>query len=182
MALLIQEIKRQVTQGLEFLLEQAQPEPGMILVVGCSTSEVVGKKIGTASNEEVAEAIFESIAVICSQNEIHMAFQCCEHLNRALVVEKEVAKRFGLYIVKAVPKPGAGGALASVAYAKLNNPVLVEEIQAQLGMDIGDTFIGMHLQPVLKPVRPPVQRIGSASLTMGYSRPKLIGGERAVYC
>ncbi len=178
----IKGIAGQVGEAVEFLLARARPEPEMMLVVGCSTSEVVGKKIGTASNEEVAAAIFQPIAEACRRNSLAMAFQCCEHLNRALVVEKETARRRNLYIVRAVPRSGAGGALAARAYREFKQPVLVEKVSAQLGMDIGDTFIGMHLEPVFKPVRAPVKAIGRANLTMGYSRPKLIGGERTIYC
>lgn len=176
------EITRQTRQALTHLLEQAAPPPGSILVVGCSTSEVAGKSIGTASNEELAEAIFKPIAELCQKHTLAMAFQCCEHLNRALVVEHDTALTHNLYVAQAVPKAGAGGALAAAAYRNFNSPVLVEAIVAQLGMDIGDTFIGMHLQPVLKPSRSPVTAVGHANLTMGYSRPKLIGGQRAVYC
>ncbi|WP_366923700.1 TIGR01440 family protein [Metallumcola ferriviriculae] len=177
----LKDISISTKAAVEFLIDQAQPEAGMVLVVGCSTSEVMGKKIGSASNEEAARTIYQAIAEACDQ-QVALAFQCCEHLNRALVVEKETAMRLGLTVVSAVPKLGAGGALSAQAFREFLQPVLVEHIAAQLGMDIGDTFIGMHLQPVLKPVRAKVTKIGSANLTMGYSRPKLIGGERAVYC
>jgi len=178
----MKEVTSQLEQALVVLIKEAQPEPGDIMVIGCSTSEVVGHKIGTASNEDVANAIYKPIADICRQYQLNAAFQCCEHLNRALVVEKETAKDNKLIIVRAVPKSGAGGALAGTAYKQFNDPVLVEQIQGRLGIDIGDTFIGMHLQPVLKPVRASIKRVGDANLTMGFSRPKLIGGERATYC
>ncbi len=170
-----------VCQALTGLLEVAELKPGQILLVGCSTSEVIGEKIGTHSSNEVAEAIMAGILPVVRSHDLFLAVQCCEHLNRALVVEEECAQRYGLEVVSAVPHRKAGGAFATLAYRTCLQPVLVETISAHAGMDIGDTFIGMHLQRVAVPVRLAIQSIGSAHLTLARTRPKLIGGERARY-
>jgi uncharacterized protein (TIGR01440 family) len=175
------EVKAQLRQALDELQSVAQLDSDQILVVGASTSEVIGKKIGTAGSQEVAAAIVEAVLEARETYGFHVAFQCCEHLNRALVVERETVKAFRLEEVTVVPVPGAGGAVASTAYRKLNRPAIVETIQAHAGIDVGDTFIGMHLRPVAVPVRPSVRQIGNAHLTMARTRPKLIGGARAVY-
>jgi len=158
---------------------------GQLLVVGASTSEVIGRRIGTSGTTEeardVARAIYEGIEAARRGIGFHPAFQCCEHLNRALVVTREAAERYGLTEVSAVPIPGAGGAMAAYAYRHLPDACLVESVQAHAGIDIGDTLIGMHLRPVAVPVRPSVKSIGEAHVTMARTRPKLIGGERAVY-
>jgi len=152
-----------------------------ILVIGCSTSEVLGEKIGTASNQEVAQALFKPVWMWAKQNGIYVAFQCCEHLNRALVLERQCADFYRLEPVMARPSAQAGGALAAAAWAQIPEPVLVEEIKAHAGIDIGDTFIGMHLRPVAVPVRIDVQTLGQAHVTMARTRPKYIGGPRTVY-
>nr|WP_246200019.1 TIGR01440 family protein [Salirhabdus euzebyi] len=152
-----------------------------IFVVGCSTSEVAGERIGTAGNEEIAQVLFEELKVLQDTVGVKLAFQCCEHLNRALVVEKETMKVYNLSEVSAVPIPGAGGSMAAYAYRHMNTPVLVENIVAHAGMDIGDTFIGMHIKHVAVPIRLKQKNIGSAHVTAARTRPKLIGGERAVY-
>ncbi|MGM9925587.1 MAG: TIGR01440 family protein [Bacillus sp. (in: firmicutes)] len=174
-------IRRQLKQALSDL----QAHPNFVrckqFVVGCSTSEVVGERIGTAGTIEVAETIFRTMSQFADQHNIAIAFQCCEHLNRALVVERATMERFGYEEISAVPVRSAGGALATVAYQHLNEAVLVEQIRADGGIDIGDTFIGMHLKPVAVPVRSSVRQVGGAHLTMALSRPKLIGGARAVY-
>jgi len=158
---------------------------GQLLAIGASTSEVIGKRIGTAGKSEaardVARAIFAGIEAARRDIGFHPAFQCCEHLNRALVVTREAAERYGLAEVSAVPIPGAGGAMAAFAFRHLPDACLVESVQAHAGLDIGDTLIGMHLRPVAVPVRPSVRTIGEAHVTMAYTRPKLIGGARAVY-
>lgn len=169
-------------KALEELLLEASLKPGHILVVGCSSSEIRGEKIGKASSLELAEAVFKGIYPVLQEKGIYLAAQCCEHLNRALVVEEECAEKYGLEIVSVVPHPDAGGSFASVAYRHLINPVVVDEIKAQAGMDIGDTFIGMHLKRVAVPVRSSIKEIGRAHLTMARTRPPLIGGERAKYC
>lgn len=176
------EIAQEVRDALTGLLEVAKLKPASILVVGCSTSEVAGKQIGSASNTEIAATIMEELLPPLKEKGIYLAIQCCEHLNRALVVEEEAALKYGLEIVSVVPAPKAGGSLAAAALDSFENPVVVEKITAHAGMDIGDTFIGMHLKQVAVPVRLPVKKVGSAHLTLARTRPKLIGGERAIYC
>jgi uncharacterized protein (TIGR01440 family) len=169
-------------QGVLYDLLQAMPlNERHILVLGVSTSEVTGKRIGTEGSDEIAAACFAGIKRVQEQVGFQLAFQCCEHLNRALVVERKTQERFGLCEVAAIPVPHAGGAMASYAYQHLDNPVLVEEIQADAGIDVGDTLIGMHLKPVAVPVRPQRKQVGQAHVTMAKTRPKLIGGARAVY-
>ncbi|MBD2868327.1 TIGR01440 family protein [Paenibacillus arenilitoris] len=154
---------------------------GQLLVVGVSTSEVLGKRIGTAGTLETAAKIYAGVEAVRQEAGFVPAFQCCEHLNRALVIERSAAERLGLETVSAVPIPKAGGSMAAYAFRELESPCLVEAIQAHAGIDIGDTFIGMHLKRVAVPVRPSIRSIGEAHVTMAYARPKLIGGVRAVY-
>ncbi len=154
---------------------------GDILVVGCSSSEVAGQKIGTYSSVDVAKAVFEGIYSAAQTAGVYLAAQCCEHLNRALIVEKELARRDRLDIVNVVPRPKAGGSFGTTAYSRFASPVAVERITADAGMDIGDTFIGMHLRSVAVPVRISLNAIGEAHLTCARTRPKFIGGCRAVY-
>ncbi|MGM9926985.1 MAG: TIGR01440 family protein [Bacillus sp. (in: firmicutes)] len=177
----VEEIKQQLEQVLSDLKSHPNFPRCKQLVIGCSTSEVIGQRIGTAGTEEVAHIIFQTIVNFTKEHEIDVAFQCCEHLNRALVVEKKTMEQYRYEEVSVVPVREAGGALASVAYEGLENAVMVEQIQAEAGIDIGDTFIGMHLKPVAVPVRPSVKQVGQAHVTMALSRPKLIGGYRAVY-
>ena len=174
-------ITSDVRQALLDLLSAADLQAGSILVIGCSTSEVIGEKIGTASNGDAARAIIAGVYPICRERGLFLAVQCCEHLNRALVVEKECLKKYSLEEVSVFPVPGAGGSLANLAMKTLPEAVVVERIQAHAGIDIGDTFIGMHLKPVAVPVRTAVANVGRAHLTMARTRPKLIGGERAQY-
>ena len=150
-------------------------------MVGCSSSEIIGKRIGSGSSLEAAEAVFEGIYPVLQEKGIYLAAQCCEHLNRAIILEREAAERWDLSIVNAVPQPKAGGSFATTAYLHMISPVAVEEVKGQAGMDIGDTFIGMHLQAVAVPVRLSVRQIGEAHLTCARTRPKYIGGERACY-
>lgn len=152
-----------------------------LIVIGCSTSEVAGEHIGTSGSEEIAKIIFEGLARMKRETGVKFAFQCCEHLNRALVVDEETAASRNLTAVSAIPVKHAGGSMAAYAYQNLEQPVLVEHIQADAGIDIGDTFIGMHLKHVAVPVRLSVRTLGSAHVTVARTRPKLIGGERAVY-
>lgn len=175
-------IGKQVKEGATTLLTLANLEPGQILVVGCSTSEVIGEKIGSSSNVEAAEIIVNNLLEVVVSRGVYLAIQCCEHLNRALVVEKEAAKLHNLDLVEVYPIPKAGGALAGTAMDVFTQPVVVESIKADAGMDIGDTFIGMHLKPVAVPIRSAVKKVGEAHLTMALTRPKLIGGPRAIYC
>ena len=168
-------------KALRGLLAAARLKPHDIVVVGCSTSEIMGERIGSASSADVAEAIMSGLLPIIRENQLYLAVQCCEHLNRALVVERECADRYGLELVTVIPQLKAGGALAAAAMKDYLDPVVVESIAAHAGMDIGDTFIGMHLKRVAVPVRLDISKIGDAHLTLARTRPKLIGGERALY-
>lgn len=177
------ELGSDLTALLEELQAAAQLEPGDLLVIGCSTSEVIGKKIGTASSDQVAGELFSAIMAFCNRYRLEPAFQCCEHLNRALVVTRSAARAHNLDDVTVIPRPGAGGALASQAMAGLPNPVVVEHLaqRGKAGIDIGHTLIGMHLRPVVVPVRTKITHIGQAPLVSARTRPKLIGGKRAHY-
>ncbi|MCM3747609.1 TIGR01440 family protein [Paenibacillus pasadenensis] len=155
--------------------------PGQLLVFGVSTSEVLGQRIGTSGSEGAAAAIFAGMQRARADIGFVPVFQCCEHLNRALVLERAAADRYGLEPVHAVPVPGAGGSMASHAFRHLEEAILVESVQANAGIDIGETLIGMHLKRVAVPVRPTLRTIGEARVTMAFTRPKLIGGPRAVY-
>lgn len=163
------------------LIEIAKLEEGDLLVVGCSTSEVSGNKIGSASRPELAEDVFMGIWTAAKEAGVYLAAQCCEHLNRALIIEKCVAKDRRIDTVNVVPQPKAGGSFATKAYAHFDHPVAVEHIKAEAGMDIGDTLIGMHLKDVAVPVRLSVKSIGDAHLVCARTRAKFIGGERAHY-
>lgn len=163
------------------LLDIAGTQEGDVLVVGCSTSEVLGEKIGSASAPELAKEVFEGIYEAVSERKMYVAAQCCEHLNRAIIIERKLAKERNLEIVNVVPWPKAGGSFATMAYEHFDNPVAVEHIKAEAGMDIGDTLIGMHLKDVAVPVRLSVNSIGHAHLVCARTRPKFIGGERAHY-
>lgn len=156
-------------------------QAGHILVIGTSTSEVIGKRIGTSGGEDIAAQIYEGLRRVQLEVGCYLAFQCCEHLNRAIVVERAAVERYRLDEVSAVPVAKAGGSMASYAYQQLEQPCLVECIEAHAGIDIGETLIGMHLRRVAVPVRPSIPYIGHARVTMARTRPKLIGGERAVY-
>ncbi len=151
------------------------------LVVGCSSSEIVGGRIGHMSSPETGKAVAEGVLAACRAAGCEAAFQCCEHLNRALVVERATARRLGLEEVWVVPRPKAGGSLASAAWKLMEDPVCVEFIRADAGLDIGETLIGMHLRAVAVPVRLSVREIGSARVAAARTRPKLVGGERARY-
>ncbi|TCT26397.1 uncharacterized protein (TIGR01440 family) [Melghiribacillus thermohalophilus] len=154
---------------------------GMTVVVGCSTSEIAGKRIGTSGSMEIAAVLFSELEGLKERTGISLAFQGCEHINRALVVERETMEQKHLEQVSVIPVPKAGGSMAAYAYRQMSDPVVVESIQAEAGIDIGDTLIGMHLKPVVVPLRFKQKRIGHAHVTAAYTRPKLIGGERAVY-
>jgi uncharacterized protein (TIGR01440 family) len=175
------ELSTEVKQVLYDLLAETHLTDKHVVVFGVSTSEVAGRRIGSQGSDEIAAALFAGIKEVQEETGFHLAFQCCEHLNRALVVERETADRFGWPEVAAVPVRHAGGAMASYAFRHLADAVLVETIQADAGVDIGDTLIGMHLKPVAVPVRPKRKTVGRAHVTMAKTRPKLIGGARAVY-
>ena len=174
-------IKNQAERAVIELLARARLSQGDILVVGCSSSEVTGERIGTASSLETAQAVFEGIYGVVQEKGIYLAAQCCEHLNRAIIIERELAARERIPVVNVIPKPKAGGAFATTAYERFVQPVAVEHIRAQAGMDIGDTLIGMHLEEVAVPVRISIGEIGRAHLVCARTRGKFIGGERAVY-
>ena len=174
-------VKLEAETVLTELLAEAKLKRGDILVIGCSTSEVAGGRIGKDSSAEAAEAIFAAVKPILDEKGIYLAAQCCEHLNRALIIERECAKAYGMEIVCVVPQPKAGGSFATTAWANFDAPVAVEHIKAQAGLDIGGTLIGMHLCDVAVPVRLSVNRIGEALLLAARTRPKFIGGIRAKY-
>ncbi len=161
------------------LIEKAKLKKGDIVVVGCSTSEVLGSRIGTDSSPETAKVLFESLYGVFNEKGIFVAAQCCEHLNRAIIIEKEAAEF--IETVNVVPAPKAGGSFATEAYKHFKDPVAVEEIKADAGIDIGATLIGMHLKKVAVPVRLNVKTIGEAQVTAARTRPKFIGGARANY-
>jgi uncharacterized protein (TIGR01440 family) len=152
-----------------------------LFVVGVSTSEVLGSRIGTAGTSDVAAALYAGLQRFREETGCYVAYQCCEHLNRALVVEREAAERYRLEPVTVVPVPKAGGAMASYAYRHLPDAVMVEEIAAHAGLDVGETLIGMHLRRVAVPFRPAQRQLGEARVNAAITRPKLIGGARAVY-
>jgi uncharacterized protein (TIGR01440 family) len=170
-----------VEANLRELIQVGGLKAGQVLVIGTSTSEVLGHRIGTSGTIHAAAPIYQAASKVAGEFGLFLAFQCCEHLNRALVVEEELLSGYNLEQVGAIPVPTAGGSMAAYAYRHFKQPVLVESIQAHAGMDIGDTLIGMHLRRVAVPLRPPVRTIGHAHVSMAYTRPKLIGGTRAVY-
>lgn len=174
-----EDIKAQAKAVAEEICDIAKLTRGKILVVGCSSSEVCGQRIGSDSNLEVAEAVFEGIYEVTQSRGIYLAAQCCEHLNRAIIIE-EAAVPFAEYC-NVVPQPKAGGSFGTTAYKRFNSPVAVEEIKADAGIDIGDTLIGMHLKKVAVPVRLKNNAIGEAHIVAARVRPKFIGGERAHY-
>lgn len=177
----LKQIREQIRSVLADFQKQASLQAGQLFVVGCSTSEVRGAKIGTSGTMEVAQALFDELERFRDETGISLVFQCCEHLNRALVMERETAQKHSLELVSVIPVRSAGGALATHAYHSMKDPVVVEFVKADAGIDIGDTFIGMHLKHVAVPVRTNLKQIGGAHITMAKIRPKLIGGARAVY-
>lgn len=178
---MLEEIKRQSQTAITELLADSAVQGGEIIVVGCSTSEIAGKKIGTHSSVEIAKTVFDEIYTAVNKKGVFLAAQCCEHLNRAIIIEKQAAQMYGLDIVNAVPQPNAGGAFAHIAYNSFEEAVAVEEVRASAGIDIGDTLIGMHLKKVAVPLRLSISRIGQAHITAARTRPKFIGGSRAIY-
>lgn len=177
----LQEIYNQAKAATQEVVTQSKLEAGDILVVGCSSSEIIGETIGNASSIDAAKSAFDGIIDVLKANGIYLAAQCCEHLNRAIIIEKELAVRDRMEIVNVVPQPKAGGSFATTAYKEFTNPVAVEHIKADAGMDIGDTLIGMHLKEVAVPLRISINSIGEAHLVCARTRAKFIGGERAVY-
>lgn len=176
---LLQQVKEEAANAAKQLVAEARLHKGQIVVVGCSTSEVVGRKVGSWSTPEVGQAIFDGLNSVFAPLGIYIAAQCCEHLNRALIVDYEAVP--GAEIVNVVPQPKAGSSFATAAYNAFSHPVALEEIKADAGLDIGGTLIGMHLKRVAVPVRLAQKHIGDAILLAARVRPKFIGGERAIY-
>ena len=177
--LLVQQAEQEAASAARQLAQAAYLHRGQIVVVGCSTSEVVGHQVGSWSTPEVADAIFRGLNSVFAPMGVYMAAQCCEHLNRALIVEHDAVP--GAEIVNVVPQPKAGSSFATAAYHAFRHPVALEEIRADAGLDIGGTLIGMHLKKVAVPVRLEQNHIGQAILLAARTRPKFIGGDRAVY-
>lgn len=178
---MFENLKEEALKAAEELTQAAKLKPGDIFVVGCSTSEVCGDKIGTNSNYEAATAIFEGIYTYLKSKGIFLAAQCCEHLNRSIVIEEDCRAKYNLAEVNAIPQPKAGGSFATNAYKAFESPVLVETVPGNAGLDIGGTLIGMHLKAVAVPVRLSIKKIGEANIICARTRPRLIGGQRAIY-
>lgn len=174
-------IKQQAAQAVTELLDVANLKEGDLFVIGCSSSEMVGLKIGKGSSLEAAQAAFAGVYPILKERGIYLAVQCCEHLNRALILEEAAAEKYGYEIVNVRPWPKAGGSFATTAWENFEHPVAVEHIKAKAGLDIGGTLIGMHLKDVAVPVRLSLKQIGEANILCARTRPKSIGGERARY-
>jgi len=178
---MLEKIKNDAIAAVTELLEVAKLQAGDLLVIGCSSSEMVGEKIGTHSSVDAANALADAVLPLLNERGIAVAVQCCEHLNRALILEASVAEQYGYEAVNVVPQPKAGGSFATAVWTRLENPVAVEHIRAHAGIDIGGTLIGMHLREVAVPVRLSVKTIGEAPILCARTRPKFIGGCRAVY-
>ena len=174
-------VKSEAARAVSELLATADLKAGDIFVVGCSTSEVVGAAIGKASVPAVAAALLGGMLPLLKEKGVYLAAQCCEHLNRVLIVEEACAKAYGLEVVCVRPQPKAGGSFATAAYEAFSHPVAVETIRAHAGMDIGGTLIGMHLRAVAVPVRLSISKIGNADILCARTRPKYVGGPRACY-
>ncbi len=173
-------IKKQLTEAAEELLTKTDLKKGSVVVIGCSSSEILGSTMGTNSMPELGETVYKTLYDVFSKKGIYIAAQCCEHLNRAIIIEKEAAGNND--IVCAVPKPKAGGSFATAAWKNMKEPVTLEHIKADAGLDIGGVLIGMHLKDVAVPAKLSVKNIGEAVLLGAYTRPKFIGGSRAQYC
>ncbi|WP_404316590.1 TIGR01440 family protein [Bacillus lumedeiriae] len=173
--------EHQLNRILEEFQQQARLRKGQTVVIGCSTSEIAGERIGTAGTLDIAEMVYGQLQAFAEEHGLHLAFQCCEHLNRALVVDREQVRSMQLEEVAVVPVRQAGGSMAAYAFNQKQDSAVVEFIKADAGIDIGDTFIGMHLKHVAVPLRTSVKEVGNAHVTLAVTRPKLIGGARAVY-
>ncbi len=173
------QIEKEAASLAKELCEAAQLKKGQIVVIGCSTSEVCGERIGSASVPEAADALLRGLKSVFDEKGIFIAAQCCEHLNRAIVIER-AAVPFS-ECVNVVPRPKAGGSFATAAYREAADPVVLEHIRADAGLDIGLTLIGMHLKEVAVPLRLSTKRVGAALVTAARTRAKFIGGERAFY-
>lgn len=175
------EIEEAATIAIDGILSSTNLKAGDIFVVGCSSSEILGSKIGKGSSYEAAKIVYNVISTKLAQKGIYLAAQCCEHLNRAIVIESECAEKYGYDRVAVIPQPKAGGSFATITYENMKAPVVVEHIKAHAGIDIGGTLIGMHLRDVAVPLRVEVSKIGEANIICAYTRPKFIGGIRAIY-
>lgn len=178
---MLDEIRNQAENAAKELLDAAHLSEGDLVVIGCSSSEISDHRIGSHSSAEIGQSVFSAIYEVFQKKGIYVAAQCCEHLNRALILEQEAAGLYGYEPVNAVPQLKAGGSFATAAYKTFRHPVTVESIRAHAGIDIGDTLIGMHLKAVAVPVRIKTRYIGSAHVVTARTRPKYIGGERAAY-
>ena len=177
----MKKIRDQAEQAILELLDAAKLKAGDLFVVGCSSSEMVGERIGKGSSMDAAVAVYEAIAPVLAERGIGLVAQCCEHLNRALIIEREFAEKYGYEIACVRPHPHAGGSFATTVYDNMKDPVAVEHVRAHAGIDIGGTLIGMHLRDVAVPVRLSLNRIGEANILCARTRPKFIGGIRAHY-
>lgn len=178
---MLEEITRKAEEAVKEIIEQSGIGEGSIFVVGCSSSTIRGEAYGKASSMELAQAVFDGIYPELKARGIFLAAQCCEHLNRAIITERRAAEKLSEPVVNVVPKPKAGGSFATISYNTLEDPVAVEHIRADAGIDIGGVLIGMHLKEVAVPLVISVKQIGKANVTCARTRPKFIGGERANY-
>jgi len=176
-----EEINRVLDAAVETLAQAGEIAPGGLIVLGCSTSEVAGARIGKGSVPELGEIIARAMLDACQKRGLNAAFQCCEHLNRSIVIEREEAVRRNLTQVRAIPQPKAGGSVPAAAWKMLKHPALVMNVQADAAIDVGDTLVGMHIRPVAVPLRIEYGSVGHANLVMAYSRLPYVGGSRAVY-
>lgn len=177
---IVEQIEKEAAAAAKQLLDASNLQKGQIVIVGCSSSEVVGRKVGSHSTPEVGIAIYKGLQSVFGKKGIYIAAQCCEHLNRAVVVERDAVPYAD--IVNVVPQAKAGGSFATACYNSFKSPVVLESIKADAGLDIGLTLIGMHLKAVAVPLRLEQNRIGDAIVTAARVRPKFIGGDRAAYC
>ncbi len=179
------ELKNEIFHALDAvvsaLCEAGDIQPGGVIVLGCSTSEVAGARIGKGSVPELGDVIAEAMLTACAARGVQAAFQCCEHLNRAIVLEASVLRELRLTQVRAIPQPKAGGSVPAAAWKRLRQPALAVNIQADAAIDVGDTLVGMHIRPVAVPLRIDIDHVGHANLVMAYSRLPYVGGSRAVY-
>ena len=178
---MLEKIKNDATAAVSELLAVADLKAGDLLVIGCSSSEMVGEKIGTHSSTDAAAALADAVLPLLKEAGVYLAVQCCEHLNRALILESAAAEKFGYEPVNVVPQPKAGGSFATAVWGRMENPTAVEHIRAKAGLDIGGTLIGMHLKEVAVPVRLSIKTVGEAPILCARTRPKFIGGVRATY-
>lgn len=178
---LTQEIQHALESAVSALVEAGSIAPGGMIVLGCSTSEVAGARIGKGSVPELGEVLARAMLDACHRHGVEAAFQCCEHLNRAVVMERQALTERRLTQVRAIPQPKAGGSVPAAAWKLMTHPALAMNVQADAAIDIGDTLVGMHIRPVAVPLRMEINHVGHANLVMAYSRLPYIGGERAVY-